>query len=1176
MANTTQQIMDMHQLMRGFNAMQAQAGLMPNTGYQQVQQVNPQQHQYQQVQTHPSQTSDRLRVQYLQNMQMNAVTPVPQMGSMTPVRRQTQLEQAFNIVPPDLPSARFGSGAMMARQRAISSTNEDIAMSQAGLGLGFRMGGGTAAMMGGAAMGGPMFGPMGAAAGPLAYEHFGVGQRLQDFGSSMMTPIVAQRQRMLQMQNMSTGFVTRGGDLSASGMGLSAVASQRLSSGLMNMADSRGFQAETGGAFNRQDVMKITSLAGEMGMLDQSQSADQIKTSVRKISKGLKNFMDIMENPDLQEAMQMMGRLRDLGMSVPQTQTAAVNARMFARMAGTSVEGVMQAGMSGAALYQSHGLSGASGLGMGMAAQGAAGIAGTTLDPRTLSLLGGKEGVAQAFQESGVRAATLDPLLPALLKRGEGGSLSVDQGQLSRMMSGEISMQEAVRMSAQNMQRFGAKGIQELSTRKTELQDQIQASLSPEEQMMFPMMQAHMLMKDMPGLDAGGAFRMLAQQGIMGEKQARTLEIMTKTPEFWNTLQQQQERRRREEDRRTNQELERTRELAEESVPGRVIRGFRDSIGRRAGEAFDRIGEHFAEQQDLDEAIGEAGGDFVRAYQADELGSDQQNEAYRRRAKQDGRGTLVRAGRAQQRLNHRIERETQSPLQGTPLVGSLVREVHGPRGFGLSQAGRGGLHADKLLDRQDERGLLSRVLNPRDAAQAEEELRQRADFGAAAEEGGAATVGRQRELDKQVQETAGLDEKQLGTAKIEAADVIENYIKGKKSFFGGMGALDPQEMKEAVIKDLRKKGYPEEKLNKLRDNAAFWKTTMANVSKSRDPDVQAGIAKLKQQGGESRAFIEGRNMDLARKDAQEHREGALDALGIKTGFLSGVSKAEQTAVIDALAGKGDEDDEIRQALIAAEALRAAGEGKRASAIEAEALKGVDAEKAESLTKEAKENAARMGDTALTQMGNKLNTAKSNEDLLSGLNIISGHAGQAKDAETAVQSEKLFGTEAWSAISEGGTAEEQEAALKKFVDEHGADAIKDPEIRKLVEEGKMGEALERAGQKAAGIAAGTERGSGVEAFRSALGDGDISGAFGVLKDAFLGGDEAPGDKKKPATPKTFEEAVPLFSEASSKLLKAAESFEGGSSTSALGNVVGSAASAASGLNPLTGIFNLFRS
>lgn len=406
-------------------------------------------------------------------------------------------------------------------------------------------------MAGGAAMGARMGGARGAVigaglgmvgggiAGQPLFEGLGFGQ----LGEAITEPMVRTRAFGNQLEAMSRQFVTSGPDLHALGRGLAQRPAIETANQMQKMVE-RGEMGE----FNMRDMMKVTGLAAQGGMMDMAQSGPQIASQARNIARALQNFMQIAEEPDIQRAMQMMAHMRTMGMTVPETQIAVRNAQQFARMAGTTTQGLMStAGAQGAMVFQQQGLTGALGMevGMGAAGMARAAIAGGSFNPAQLALAGGQQGLAQTMMEAS--AANLNVRFPmmAALSRNEQGELFVDPQRLEKIVSGKADLSRQIEMADANIDRLARAGgtspervISEISSRTRELQDEMGRRLGPQGANNMIIRQALNIQQELGGsVDLATAIRS-ASGGTMSINSAQSLARAAQNPDYWSSQQQ--------------------------------------------------------------------------------------------------------------------------------------------------------------------------------------------------------------------------------------------------------------------------------------------------------------------------------------------------------------------------------------------------------------------------------------------------------------------------------------------------------------------------------------------------------------------------------------------------------------------------------------------------------------
>ena len=405
----------------------------------------------------------------------------------------------------------------------------------------------------GAAMGGRLGSPMlGAALGMFGAGMSGLSGGMGDLAMMPFRPQLEARQMGAGIQNMSQNFVIGGSQLHQSGMGLSRGASRQLATGIMDMVDSRSFQQQTGGAFSRGDMMQMLSTGGQAGLMDFAQNTDQIKEQLRKAAISVKKFMELTNDPDMNSIIRKMASMQSMGFSMNDMSAAAGNMRRYARSAGTSIDGIMEAGGAGAMLYQGMGLSGASGMNFGMFSAMAArqSVAAGVFSPAELALRGGVSGVAQRNTQAQAAMMSM-PIVGASMSSFQNGSWGVNYGQMANQMSGRGGATGFVMGAANNLaraaQRGGVGALALYGLQSQDMNDEISRSMSPEQQMAMRYQSALSLGQQF-GLKGAGAFAVGAEK-MFGREVASDMLKMASNPQFWKSL--------REGDRRQKDELAR-------------------------------------------------------------------------------------------------------------------------------------------------------------------------------------------------------------------------------------------------------------------------------------------------------------------------------------------------------------------------------------------------------------------------------------------------------------------------------------------------------------------------------------------------------------------------------------------------------------------------------------------
>lgn len=797
---------------------------------------------------------------------------------------------------PRMPQMIMGRGAG-ARQSAIHEQNETLGYAQAGAGMLGRLGGlGVAGLLGG---------PL----GMMAYEGLGMGQGMQGLASSVFNPVVASRQSALGIQNMSTGIITGGPNLSATGQGFSATASQQVAQGLSGMANSSQFRRDTGGAFNRADLDRITRLSGELGMLDQAQSADKMVSEVRKVSKALSAFMKIAEEPDVQRAMKQMAQFKGMGFSMPEVPLAASNARTFARMAGVSIDEMMQRGAQGAALGQQYGVSGATGFNAGIGGAGLARQAATGMSARQLAMAGGEEGIANTLTAGALNAATMDAYLPAAVRR-QNGRLTVDMSAMREMMtSSSMTPADIARRGTQNIQALGGRSaVDELITRRRELQDEVASSMSPEQLALMPLMRARQAQRQI----GGSLSAALMTVPGMDEQSARTYAQMAANPDFARNIRQQMATSA------TERAVAR-REIAEsrDSIGGRVDRAVMARIEgsglvRGARGLVNRATDYLADEQDRDEALSMQGDGPGRVIRADRLGSDVTRASLAERVR-SGDSTLhssaagvLRVAQARAAMEDRVA----GALHGN----ILARNFHGPMGWGLTRAARGGDNArDVIMRGAGTHNRINEFFGEGPSADAVRQMGEQqidagnilADLGGSDEERRARRQTATRGIG-----TRGASDDRLRSV---AAGAIQSYVTGLRGPNGVSGGATGVGMRAAVGAAMRAQGFSEQQVQAATTSDAFMNNAGTDARRGASSRDQATYDAVVTQGQQANAAFTGQSADALRAIANEARTNAVTSIAGKD---SGLTVSEQRGLVGLVSGQDTQAD-LRRKLLAA-------------------------------------------------------------------------------------------------------------------------------------------------------------------------------------------------------------------------------------------------------------------
>jgi hypothetical protein len=470
------------------------------------------------------------------------VPPVPQMPlirhPMTPSYPspsfQTPLDFGYNT------GRQRGDQIMAAALAApsmIARAATDIAGSYAGSAIGSAIG---------ARFGGPMGARLGAGIGGIA----GIAMsEMGGFGATAghvvdrLNPFRATALRTAQMQSMSQDFVVGGPNLAANGRGLGTTGSASLARMMEDVAYSRGFRQDTG--FSVQDLTRITRLSGDQGILDMAQSPQQIKSQITTIAKALKNFMQLAGQPDIAEAIKQVGQMRSMGLSTAEAVSTTQNARMFARMAGTSVSGLTEmGGLQGAMIFQQAGLSAGLGLQMGNGAYGMArqAVASGVYNPQQLAMLGGTSGIAQREMQSNAAFLKMPMLTAAMSSVGANGTFGLNPNNVHGLMNGKVNIGQMASMGTDNLMsavaQHGVGAIGMFQMQQSELQDSIGRALGPVGMKMARMRQV-MQTQQMLGIKGPGGFVTAAKAMGMSDEEARQMAQEANSPEFFSNMRRQ-------------------------------------------------------------------------------------------------------------------------------------------------------------------------------------------------------------------------------------------------------------------------------------------------------------------------------------------------------------------------------------------------------------------------------------------------------------------------------------------------------------------------------------------------------------------------------------------------------------------------------------------------------------
>ena len=509
---------------------------------------------------------------------MGAPPPSPMYGMGVP--------QPSMPFMPQMPGAHFMTPVM--QNYRVMQARQSHAM--AGLSMMFGGGGsflgGLGGGLAGGALGTAVAGPLGGLAGGFAGEM--AGAALGGLPHQMMAqPVMQDIQRGRQIQGMTSPWMVSGQSLDPfTGQGMSRQAGQDTARLIREMARDHEFREKV--AFNTQDVMRITQLASDQGMLQVVQNPQQLAQQVKHIAQAVKFITQVSGDPDVRNAVASLGQMRTLGFEGLQAQTGALyNRAQFSRMAGVSQQQMAQYEAAGAMQATQMGLSGATGV---RAAQFGAGLANVAVNTGAvqglaLARTGGQQGLTQTLGQAQMASAAFDPYLMAAVEQGAGGRLQINMEAYRANQSRSLS--DVVRMGGERMHGLGARGMLAFRRQRAELGERALQDMSPTEQMMMPLRQAQAIQKDVGGdLDLGSAFEMLGQRTGMTPGQLQAMQQTYSDPRTYRALEQQLRSQMREASGRERARREQTR------TPG-LLRGWGRGINDELAGMSDQLIQPF-------------------------------------------------------------------------------------------------------------------------------------------------------------------------------------------------------------------------------------------------------------------------------------------------------------------------------------------------------------------------------------------------------------------------------------------------------------------------------------------------------------------------------------------------------------------------------------------------------
>jgi len=468
-------------------------------------------------------------------------------------------------ITPQLPSPMFQTAwdrELQQREYRADKIYSMVAQTPRAMGMAAGIGAGAFA---GAKVGG-VFGPLGGLAGMvgggLAAGFSGFAGGAGDMAMMPMRPSMEVHGMGASLQRMSQQWVVAGPQMHQQGAGFSRTAAQDMATQIRSLASDRSFRSETGGQFNREDLMRMTETSGRAGLMDMDQSVDAVRTNLRQVARTVRRFMQLTGDPDVTSVIREMGQMRAYGMSVPEMERAAQNMKTFARSAGTSIQGLQaMGGMPGAMTYSGMSLSAGAGFEAGNYSLAAArqAVASGAFNIRELSMLGGVQGVAQRNVQAGAAMMSM-PLFGAAIGSYGAQGWNVNYGNLAQAAGGGQGGMGAAGMvmgAVQNMGQAVAQGgvgaLAEYQLRQRFMQDDAARAMSPAQQMAMRFKMAQQTGQTL-GLHGTAAFTVGAR-AMYGDEVAGQMMMEARNPESFRAQARMMRRENQEISRRQREDI---------------------------------------------------------------------------------------------------------------------------------------------------------------------------------------------------------------------------------------------------------------------------------------------------------------------------------------------------------------------------------------------------------------------------------------------------------------------------------------------------------------------------------------------------------------------------------------------------------------------------------------------
>ena len=360
-----------------------------------------------------------------------------------------------------------------AAQQALMSTAGYLDPSRAAAYMGQQWGQRAGAMgnmiggtLGGFAPGGPIAGIAGSVVGGLAGDLLFNNPVTRGVYSFMNRGVAQDLSMMANLQHRTAGRLQMGvGDAGLGGVGLGTGAAFDLGQRYSQIAGGWAAQENRGrGIFNqvgkaeigtyKRDLVQMTEMAGNYGLLDAASNIDQITDTVQKLMKVMGRMAKVTGDPDFRNNLREIANLRAMGLTIEQAVDTTRGLAFYSRAAGVSRTQLMeQGGQMGMTAFGQAGLAAGPGMLYGASAQARARQLTGAFSPLEEQLMGGREGIAQKLVVGQAQFAgpAMTAMMSNALTLGPGGQLSMDPG---RMAGGLQQGQTFSGMAGQSQQRL--------------------------------------------------------------------------------------------------------------------------------------------------------------------------------------------------------------------------------------------------------------------------------------------------------------------------------------------------------------------------------------------------------------------------------------------------------------------------------------------------------------------------------------------------------------------------------------------------------------------------------------------------------------------------------------------------------------------------------------------------